>query len=699
MPGSFKIFVFNSIYHYFFLLKNKIPKENIYVHKFLNDEQIKLWGKQEEFLDYFFCNPVKRWHKFHIVSPSPWPFFVSINLLSVLLHFVALMNRDYSAIFGLCLGLFFLIGAVVFWFRDIIRESTFMGYHSNEVQMLHRTGFVLFLISEIMIFFGVFWTYFHFSLTPSIFGGNIWPPEGIVFFFISENLWDNLRFVYLTGFHEYDNYGHLRFFNGLVSFINAEKLLYGYLKLFFDIEVIYNMSYNSFVTNYYSVENFPERIDWGELVLNNLGEWKTNFFRKISRTQTLFNFIKDIFSCIYPDYNFIFIDDGDLLVTKKKIRCMGDRIVFNFFREVSYMVVKYPEVYDNITYTSIGFAIEIETMRRFDRIFWMHWFSPNLEEEISLEISKLASIVSKHSFWSPKGVRIDFGVNSAGVSLKEDLIYFYKNSFHNFIKSVDVFKPTLDFYYSLYTFNPKYDNPNSYDRSNLYLNLYDSGALVNPYRIPLLNTIVLLTSGCILMWSHSCLRLRSYLRSIIGLAITIILAFYFIGCQAYEYTHAAFSINDGSYGSIFYLLTGLHGLHVIVGTIFLIVCFYRLIMSHFTSTNHFGFEAAIWYWHFVDVVWIFLYIFVYVWPSVYYFSDSRIENMYLLDKTIYFHINFKDITAFIPIFDYNKNIYHEYDLKITMIHYSIKNYIRGLPKLGYSLVEDNYTTFYTKFYK
>jgi len=79
------------------------------------------------------------------------------------------------------------------------------------------------------------------------------------------------------------------------------------------------------------------------------------------------------------------------------------------------------------------------------------------------------------------------------------------------------------------------------------------------------------------------------------LAITIIFAFYFLGCQAYEYTHASFSINDGSYGSIFYMLTGLHGFHVIVGTIFLCVCLYRLINAHFTSTNHFGFEAAIWY--------------------------------------------------------------------------------------------------------
>jgi cytochrome c oxidase subunit 3 len=98
-----------------------------------------------------------------------------------------------------------------------------------------------------------------------------------------------------------------------------------------------------------------------------------------------------------------------------------------------------------------------------------------------------------------------------------------------------------------------------------------------------------------------------------ALLLTISLGVLFTGIQLYEYQSASFSINDGIYGSVFYLLTGFHGFHVLVGTIFLFVCYLRNWAYHFTNTRHIGFEMAIWYWHFVDVVWIFLFVFVYVW--------------------------------------------------------------------------------------
>lgn len=125
---------------------------------------------------------------------------------------------------------------------------------------------------------------------------------------------------------------------------------------------------------------------------------------------------------------------------------------------------------------------------------------------------------------------------------------------------------------------------------------------ISPWLIPLLNTMLLLTSGASLTWAHSALLGGYRLETIISLLLTLVLAFTFTGFQAYEYVNAPFSISDGIYGTTFYTLTGLHGLHVIIGSLFLAVCLYRIVAHHFTTQVHVGFEAAAWYWHFVDVV-------------------------------------------------------------------------------------------------
>jgi len=128
--------------------------------------------------------------------------------------------------------------------------------------------------------------------------------------------------------------------------------------------------------------------------------------------------------------------------------------------------------------------------------------------------------------------------------------------------------------------------------SKVFVNLYSPGVLINPYKVPLLNTAILLTSGFVLTLSHSYLRTEYFLPSFRSINITILMGLGFILLQGFEYTFSGYSINDGVYGSIFYMLTGFHGFHVIVGTIFLIVCSCRMWASHFTSSNHFAFEAA-----------------------------------------------------------------------------------------------------------
>ncbi len=137
----------------------------------------------------------------------------------------------------------------------------------------------------------------------------------------------------------------------------------------------------------------------------------------------------------------------------------------------------------------------------------------------------------------------------------------------------------------------------------------------NPWDIPFLNTLVLLTSGTTITWAHHALLEgdREGLRR--GLALTIVLGILFTALQVYEYTHAAFGFSGHIYGATFFMATGFHGLHVIIGTLFLIVCFFRVRAGDFTPQQHFGFEAAAWYWHFVDVVWLFLFACIYIWGA------------------------------------------------------------------------------------
>jgi cytochrome c oxidase subunit III len=135
---------------------------------------------------------------------------------------------------------------------------------------------------------------------------------------------------------------------------------------------------------------------------------------------------------------------------------------------------------------------------------------------------------------------------------------------------------------------------------------------IDPFAIPLFNTMVLLLSGTTVTWAHHCLLENDQKNLVRGLGVTIILGLMFLCGQAWEYTHSPFPFyHGGIFSSSFFIATGFHGLHVIIGTIFLIVCFFRARSGQFSPERHFGFEAAAWYWHFVDVVWLFLFVCIY----------------------------------------------------------------------------------------
>nr|UNQ32425.1 cytochrome c oxidase subunit III [Hoplodactylus duvaucelii]UNQ32438.1 cytochrome c oxidase subunit III [Hoplodactylus duvaucelii]UNQ32568.1 cytochrome c oxidase subunit III [Hoplodactylus duvaucelii]UNQ32581.1 cytochrome c oxidase subunit III [Hoplodactylus duvaucelii] len=138
---------------------------------------------------------------------------------------------------------------------------------------------------------------------------------------------------------------------------------------------------------------------------------------------------------------------------------------------------------------------------------------------------------------------------------------------------------------------------------------------LDPFEVPLLNTAVLLASGVTVTWTHHAIMTGNRVGAMQALTLTILLGLYFTILQAMEYFEAPFTISDGAYGSTFFVATGFHGLHVIIGTSFLLICLFRQLQHHFTTQHHFGFEAAAWYWHFVDVVWLFLYVSIYWWGS------------------------------------------------------------------------------------
>lgn len=139
--------------------------------------------------------------------------------------------------------------------------------------------------------------------------------------------------------------------------------------------------------------------------------------------------------------------------------------------------------------------------------------------------------------------------------------------------------------------------------------------VLNPFQIPLLNTCILLTSGATVTWAHHGLIANRREDAIVGLFLTIVLGIIFTALQGMEYVEAPFTIADSIFGSAFFMTTGLHGFHVLVGTLFLLVCFIRLINYHFTKDHHLGFESAILYWHFVDYVWLIVFACYYVWAS------------------------------------------------------------------------------------
>lgn len=226
------------------------------------------------------------------------------------------------------------------------------------------------------------------------------------------------------------------------------------------------------------------------------------------------------------------------------------------------------------------------------------WFHTSLTSLINLALLRL--LFSSYSWWQDvTRERTYQGLHTSKVLTNINLgiilfilseIIFFFRFFWAFFHSR--LSPTLELGYS---WPPNFLNP------------------FDPYTIPFLNTSILLASRITVTWTHHSLLSKDLISSLLRLVSTIILGLYFTLIQATEYLEASFSISDSSYGRVFFLATGFHGLHVIIGSLFLLSSLIRISIAHISPSHHFGLEASIWYWHFVDVVWLFLFTWIYWW--------------------------------------------------------------------------------------
>jgi len=405
--------------------------ENLYIFLFLN----WIWDNQDRNINEVnlnFWNPyiiynLVSWklnfrnknfqdHYYHLVNASYWPFLGSIFALNLLIGLTMWMHNYYLGGFFFLFAFSSLLILSYAWWKDIVREGTFLGFHSMIVKKGLRIGMILFIISEIMFFFSFFWAFFHSSLNPSIVLGSVWPPIGI----------------------KVINPMHIPLLNTLILLTSGITLTWSHHRIKF------RFLFNRIITKNYSDFYF-----------------------------------------YYPLYIFEY-----------KIR----DIDWKYFEE-----------------------------------FYDHYDEFTIMDFLVFEDADLLFIHSIYNY---------FNVNRSYIWDNEELIEF-----------IEVDLDWRDWSYYL------------------------------------------------------------FLEANLALLLTIFLGIEFTLWQLYEYYHAIFYIFDGVYGSTFYMTTGLHGFHVLIGTIFLIICFIRLINSHFNWKSHVGYESAIWYWHFVDVVWIIVFSCLYCWGA------------------------------------------------------------------------------------
>lgn len=556
------------------------------------EKKKKYMWLSEEWLDYIFVREQR--HKWHIVSPSPWPFVLSFTIYCLILSAYSLLYRVDSHL--IWLSIFLVLAALSFWFRDIIREAVFMGYHTIQVQDGLRLAFTLFLVSEVMFFFSFFWAYFQIALSPSIITGGVWPPQGICNFFFSNNI---NQFGFMGG----DN-----------KFFFSKEIFDVFAHPFSPYE--YNLAVNASNTWLELLNSFSNKFK-SDMILSVINEFKQFSFYSNEYLSAEMSY-KDCWKIIYtvePDFNIKYS-------------------TFNWWKSINWK--------QGVTYllTDESFYRELVTNKSFAKTCIKNIFNMTsinfplipvvdvntgnliiISGDIISNIPDFYLLIKDNLYTAWDSILAENFIKKMNYTLSYKYLFSSTDGMgftHEIFRNLDALI-RKDFESGNFLYLSKKFIP------SLIFTIFNEGVLINPFKKPLLNTFILLTSGATITISHKLLKLRFYSFSMVFLQVTIILSYLFLVLQFMEYCTAGFSLNDGVYGSIFFVLTGFHGLHVIIGSIFLSVSFYRFSQQHFTPAVHLGFEFAIWYWHFVDVVWLFLYFTLYLWPNSYFFTFAHIS--------------------------------------------------------------------------
>jgi len=592
-------------------------------------------------------------HLYHMVTPSPWPFMGSLSALTLTIGAVMYMHSFMYGKLFLILGLFSVISTMFFWWRDVILEATFGGYHTKCVVAGLRIGMILFIISEVMFFFSFFWAFFHASLAPSIVLGGIWPPLGlqilnpfhipllntiilltsgitvtlshywlctpkdttfnlikvnnnfILVCLIDQSVFWLVKYVNSYEDREIKDIWEISEENGKLEVLELTNSKYIRIQLLLnwlyqnklnleDMLYIYSRIIESFINITYFIYNHI-LID---IYYRSLYLWK-KFDEEMKKKLNLFSLCYEVFNEEIDKVNQLWNDDSDIIddYFDEKLAVEGLDEYNEKYKELDIKMVISPE--------------------EIDKFFIDHW-----QDDLSKILSE--DELKKYEQYEYDLVRMRFFLETfdylrAISPIDWWIVFAYLILTKNLIKKWFSFIFLILFTPFEFIFNNiiwpiwiyidkiiiwrkkqfKFIIIWKWKKSKLFYfwNLWIEDVLILTW---LLQEIYKPEKQTVQKWA---------------LWLTIALAVEFTIWQGFEYYDALFYITDGIYGSTFYVTTGFHGLHVIIGTIFLIVCCIRLQSYHFRYNHHFGYEAAIWYWHFVDVVWLFLFMFIYIWGS------------------------------------------------------------------------------------
>lgn len=649
-------------------------------------------------------------HFYHLVDASPWPIVVSFLMKSFAILLALSFHYDDAWILFGCLDVnnviyltnnivylfifylndlniyfwyFFvscLSSAIIFWFRDVVLESTSLGYHTKNVKKLLRFGFLLFIMSEVMFFFSFFWTFFHSSLVPSIQIGGIWPPLSVVvpytwdlpflntILLLSSGAWITAaHYMLLSSGNKKDNFDYFYFgvpvcnlsdfvkyfcsfesYSNILATLNFKKLqlLWVKINLYYNSVTLFNNTNNLYVSVLYNF--FIDRKDRFGRNYKRLHTTKYYFYNRVRLDLPGMFYEFFMFKAYKTSFTKDDCDWFDNVINFVKKFFVN---MFNFWAE--YIILSSLSVSKSRKYIFEDLLSILKvTNKNIENFVHRSFFErTNIGQFIRFLFFCFQSVIfyiidsslfqSFFKFWFyiyyGLYVRILWCLNIFhSVSVEDDFRFYalldYKNRLFNAVKLKLFFIYNLDFFnefsssgFLLWNSRLRFG---SFKNQNLFLSfnmlLISVNLLLIHYeRLNLstfefkyfkLHTYEKFYDFYLRLYERILKEVKLYITNLF-LFLTLICGAAFLFCQAAEYYENLFEICDSVYGSTFYIMTGFHGLHVLVGMIFIFVIKFRLNFKHFTKRHHLGLSFSIWYWHFVDIVWIILFLIVYIWGS------------------------------------------------------------------------------------